>query len=417
MRVVIEDLGGTVREVAARTTLERLKPLLPEFGITRIANVTGLDAIGIPVVTIVRPLARSLSVSQGKGVTLGLAHVSGIMESIEVFHAEQRRPPSAVAPIFESTRNPSFIDPYRVAIRADADLSEDQAIPWIEGMDLFDGHRKWIPEELLNLDFTRRATAPLFLSSSNGLASGNTRTEAVVHALCELIERDQTSFWSVERRMPEPGPNRRVLPETIKDPVCQALVQKCLTAGLEIFIWYITINIDIPVFVCTLADRKNRTLFPQHATGYGCHPFATVALSRAITEAAQSRLTHISGLREDLTWSRYREEFPCETRENRHWLAELSDQAAIVDFGTVSSLATGAPIGMSSLLNLVLETLRKADMRSAIIVDLAINEAFSVIFACVPDLEYLTPKARAVHLPGARMREYIKKNALKNHSR
>jgi ribosomal protein S12 methylthiotransferase accessory factor YcaO len=64
----VEIYGGTVRERTAEEALDRLKPLLPEFGITRIADVTGLDTIGIPVMTVVRPLARSLSVSQGKGL-------------------------------------------------------------------------------------------------------------------------------------------------------------------------------------------------------------------------------------------------------------------------------------------------------------------------------------------------------------
>jgi ribosomal protein S12 methylthiotransferase accessory factor YcaO len=68
--------------------------------------------------------------------------------------------------------------------------------------------------------------------------------------------------------------------------------------------------------MCTIVDRRNKTPYPQQATGAGCHTIATIALARAITEAAQSRLTHISGLREDLTWSRYRQEFLCETDNN-----------------------------------------------------------------------------------------------------
>src|SRR4030095_548912 len=95
------DLGGTIREVAAKESLARLKPILSDFGITRLANITGLDTIGIPVWTAVRPLGLSLSVSQGKGITHDLAVVSGIMESIEVFHAEQRRPPPALRDLFE----------------------------------------------------------------------------------------------------------------------------------------------------------------------------------------------------------------------------------------------------------------------------------------------------------------------------
>src|SRR3954463_14012388 len=80
--------AGTHRVTSPDETLARVPPLLPEMGITRIANVTGLDRIGIPVVMVCRPNARTLSVSQGKGLTLAAAKVSGVMESIELHHSE-----------------------------------------------------------------------------------------------------------------------------------------------------------------------------------------------------------------------------------------------------------------------------------------------------------------------------------------
>jgi YcaO-like protein with predicted kinase domain len=403
------DLGSTVREVAARETLTRLRPILPEFGITRVANVTGLDTIGIPVCTVVRPFGRSLSVSQGKGGSYELAVVSGIMESIEIFHAEQRRPPSTTEALFECNRHPAFIAPLRLAIRSDADVSENGPMEWMKGTDLFDGSEKWIPAELCDLDFTkRRSKPPIFLTSSNGLASGNSRIEAIIHGLCEVIERDQVSFWSAEQDGLRRSEKRRVILDSIKDPFCQALVEKCLLAGLEIFIWHISINIDIPVFTCTIIDRRNNTPYPQQSSGYGCHPIATVALARAITEAAQSRVTHISGLREDLTWSRYREEFLCESDTNKIALARMSEQPATIDFGRWYPTSDHKSLDMEILLQDILRRLEKAELRSAIVVDLAENDIFSVVFVCVPDLEYKTPKASMLYTPGARMREYLK---------
>src|SRR5262249_49775761 len=247
----------------------------------------------------------------------------------------------------------------------------------------------------------------------NGLASGNTRREAIVHGLCEVIERDQVSFWSVEPDSLNASGRRRVIVQSISDPVCRPLVEKCLSAGLEIFIWHASINIDIPVFTCTIIDRRNATPFPQQASGYGCHPIATIALARAITEAAQSRVTHISGLREDLTWSRYREEFPSETAHNRVALAKMADQPATVDFGELCVGSSGMSLDMPSLLQEVLQRLGKANLRNAIVVDLAENEIFSVVFVCVPDLEYRTPKAAALYRPGSRMSEFLEQQGLR----
>jgi hypothetical protein len=60
-------MDSTHRLVPPEQTLERVRPFLPVMGITRVANVTGLDTIGIPVVMVTRPNSRSISVSQGKG--------------------------------------------------------------------------------------------------------------------------------------------------------------------------------------------------------------------------------------------------------------------------------------------------------------------------------------------------------------
>src|SRR5687768_18616303 len=98
------DLGGTVRYRDPADTLAWIRPLLPAFGITRIANVTGLDRIGIPVWMCIRPDARCLSVSQGKGVTDELAQISAIMESIELYHAERAAEPDMIASYHEASR-------------------------------------------------------------------------------------------------------------------------------------------------------------------------------------------------------------------------------------------------------------------------------------------------------------------------
>ena len=71
------------RACAPEETLARIAPLLPRFGITRLARVTGLDCIGIPVWNAIVPNARSIVVNQGKGLTDIDAKVSAAMEALE----------------------------------------------------------------------------------------------------------------------------------------------------------------------------------------------------------------------------------------------------------------------------------------------------------------------------------------------
>jgi len=377
-----------------------LAPHLPEFGITRIANITGLDTIGVPVWTVVRPLGRSLSVSQGKGLTDDLAIISAIMESIEVFHAEQRRPPTLRRSLSQCKRDRRFISPNRLAVRSDAPASGVRETEWVEGDDLLEGGRRWVPSELFDLDFSRpRDTEPVFVASSNGLAAGRTRADAIAHGLCEVIERDQLSFWSAKPKI-----GRRLHLSSITRVECRWLVEQCLAAGLEVFAWYVSINIDVPVFKCTILDRRHNTLFPQWSSGSGCHPDAAVAFKRAILEAVQSRVTHISGLRDDLRWSRYRDEFLSSAAAVEATLQDVSNDPAVLDF---EQLAGEFGTKADDLLSEILRKLSAGGIRNAVVVPLGTNDTFSVVFVCVPDLEYQSPKASRLYTPGLRMREYL----------
>ena len=65
-------------------------------------------------------------------------------------------------------------------------------------------------------------------------------------------------------------------------------------------VWDITSDVGVPAFTCRIAERSQPPAVSAHdAEGMGCHPDRNVALLRALTEAAQSRLGHISGARDD----------------------------------------------------------------------------------------------------------------------
>src|SRR5688500_1240521 len=101
---------GTHRLVSPRETVERVRPFMARMGITRIADVTGLDSIGIPVVMVVRPNSRSVAVSQGKGLDVWAAKASGLMESVEGYHAEYMTLPLKYCSYAELTRTHRVAD-------------------------------------------------------------------------------------------------------------------------------------------------------------------------------------------------------------------------------------------------------------------------------------------------------------------
>jgi ribosomal protein S12 methylthiotransferase accessory factor YcaO len=101
---------GIHRLLPPRDTIERLAPLLPRMGITRLANVTGLDHIGIPVVMACRPNSRSVAVRQGKDMDLDGAKASAAMESIEGYHAERIALPLQFATYHEIEARRTVVD-------------------------------------------------------------------------------------------------------------------------------------------------------------------------------------------------------------------------------------------------------------------------------------------------------------------
>lgn len=284
---------GTHRVRSPEATWDIVGRRLNDYGITRVADVTGLDTIGIPVAVAARPLARSLAVSQGKGHSLLLAKISAVMESIEMWHAEFACPP------LEYTRTaPADLNlPYRVD-QLDSStgsiVTARTPLDWVVGESLCSGVPVPLPFDSVQLsispDFNWR---PLGLRVvSNGLASGNTVDEATLHALYELLERDALSGLSAT----EADPRVNIKTQTIVDDICSPLVSMIVDSGVFLEVALIRNRWNVPCFSAFVWSED----FPVLSAGSGAHSSVSVALSRAITEAVQSRLTAISGSRDDL---------------------------------------------------------------------------------------------------------------------
>lgn len=296
------------RSIAPEQTLERLRPHLAGLGITRVANITGLDRIGIPVYVAVRPNARSLSVSQGKGIDAAAAKASAIGESIESAHAEHTRCAVRLETYDRLRDQVAVVDPQQLALARNSRYDPAHCLPWTEGADVLSGDGAWVPYELVhaNACLPRVPGSGCFVCSTNGLAAGNTLAEATLHGLCEVVERDACALW--ERGAGAAREATQVELASVDDDVCRGLLARFEDAGIDVLAWDVTSDLPLPVYRVVIVDRHvDPVLAPTPAAyGAGCHPLPAIALSRALTEAAQSRLTTISGARDDLTRERYR---------------------------------------------------------------------------------------------------------------
>src|SRR5689334_10491773 len=206
------------RNEAAETAVGRVLALKQRFGITRVAVLTGLDRIGIPVVMVCRPNARSSAVFHGKGLDLVSAKASGLMEAAETWHAEHADLPLRYGSATDLAERFDLVDGQSLPLLPGRRFDPDGPILWTEGVSLMDGRPVLLPVDLVHADMTRSGPpmAGFFSASTNGLASGGHILEAVSHALCEAIERDATSLWRMAP--PERWARRRIDLATVDDP-------------------------------------------------------------------------------------------------------------------------------------------------------------------------------------------------------
>jgi len=387
---------GTHRAVPPATTLDRVRPLMRRMGITRIANVTGLDVVGIPIVQASRPNARSNAVSQGKGIDLDAAKASALMEAVETYHAERGHHPVRFASTAELASDARIADVTRLPKVSGTKYRPDLDMLWIEGEDLMGGGRAWVPYEAVHARFKLPYPpgSGCFPTTTNGLASGNSRIEAIIHGLCEVVERDATSLFDLE---PRRRATDRIVLASIDDPDCQELLDRFARAGIVVAVWDITSDIGLPTFWCQVMERDDGPgLLPHPAEGHGCHLDKSVALVRALTEAAQARVTVISGTRDDMSPDRYVGSY--DSGGLRAWQRFLSEERGVRQFTGIDSI--GAP-SFEADLSLLLQKLNARGIDEAIAVDLCPEAAspYAVVRMVVPGLEGIVG---AGCLPGPR---------------
>jgi putative methanogenesis marker protein 1 len=384
----IRYLEGTQRVLSPEATLERTTKLLPTIGVTRIANITDLDRVGIPVFSAIRPSAAdgAISIYSGKGVTDTNARISAIMESFERCLAEQPEVSVNLAGVQLNTErvvdtyeslSESYPALYPDALLMPEPLAEFTSLEWVMGHDIMDDIEVFVPANAVFHPYNSRTGIKLFRSNTNGLASGNTIEEAVLHGLLEVIERDALSIAEYNR-----NPGREIVLSE-RDGLNYSLKKKMEDAGIKVKVWLIDSDVDIHTVVVALDDTvlKDPALLVM---GAGSHLSPEIAVTRAITEAAQSRVVQIHGAREDTDREQVVRTFGYDHMKklNKYWYEDIGT----VRMDELSDISSDTP---AANINTVIEKLDGiAD--AAIIVDLSRGVDVPVIRAIIPMFEQYT---------------------------
>jgi ribosomal protein S12 methylthiotransferase accessory factor len=271
-------------------------------GVTRLADVTGLDRLGFPVWQAVRPDGRSLSVHQGKGGSPVAARIGALCEAIEAYCAENAPadgPVCTFQEIPETRRAPEIGDYCR---RRNEVPDASATIRWCVAGDLLTGRDVYLPHLLVSLDYTSGVPS-LFDRSSSGLGAGATEADALQTALLELVERDAVGEWQRSSREARAASSIRL--ESIPFDWFQTWQERFSSFDCELTAYKIGSVIDAPVFMCVIGGVEEFGSGYRRFYGTAAHGDPETALFKALAEAIQSRLTLIAGVRDDILPSYY----------------------------------------------------------------------------------------------------------------
>lgn len=368
-----------------------LRKFMPIAEITRVGELTELDDLGLPVFHACRPNSRNLSTSQGKALSAVSAEIGAIAESMEAHFASRSEDlisfwgePAALARRGDGLR--------WMLGSANKDEFANTQVGWVRGVSLVHGDVVHLPFEKVGLDFRRNAgwNGDIARMSTIGLGAGQTIADAAMHALCEIIENDACTM--IEAMGVHPPFAVTLSKPAGLCPDLDCILDLVAAASMEVRIVKVVQRQNIPVVGAFL--RAPSHLSTQHMTfaGFACRLSAVAATVAAILEAAQSRLTHIAGARDDMLADDY------VYRSGGDWLNERT-QSFEVAFGE-GQRAKGA---LASLIDHLVED----GAPDVILVPLAsIGDCFHIVRVVVPGTQAIGPQ-QVVQVTGSMLRSLV----------
>ncbi|HEV7898619.1 MAG TPA: YcaO-like family protein [Planosporangium sp.] len=283
-----------------------IQPVLSRVPVTRIYDATPLDVLGLPIWSAVTPLAKDLTVHAGKGASALAAKVSAAMEAIERVSAEsipaERVRKASFDELVASADEAPPVDPRLFDLAYDSAYRPEDVISWTAAYDLMREEHCWVPVDLVVSPASEGVCTG---TETNGLASGNGYTEATLHALYEVVERDaiaEEDFYHLHHDPADRSrrPVRLFEAGTLPDPA-RGWVAGLVAAGLRAQVQDLTNDVGIPVVRVTIVDAsypgaEGETL---SFAGFGADLDPGRAVVRAVTEAAQSHTGVMLGARDE----------------------------------------------------------------------------------------------------------------------
>ena len=384
---------GTHRVIAPKKTIENTQDKLKIAGITRIADITDLDRIGLPIYTAIRPTAEegAVSIYGGKGISKDHAKASAMMEGFERYSAEkQDSDETIIGSVDEIAKKGNYINPKSLNLNQQLekeDLSKFN-LEWNLAHDIVSDTDYYVPSNAVYHPYIHdSAVNELFKSNTNGLASGNVLDEAILHGMFEVIERDAWSIFELTHKN-----YAQINTSSIDSDIINDTIDKFESEGIKIKLMDFTADIKVPTIAASADDTVSKDA-GLLTLGMGTHLDPEVAILRALTEVAQSRATQINGAREDTVRADFAREAGYERmkRINKFYFKEEENKIDLSDLENKSTTSITEDI------EIVKDELTSNDISKILYTDLTRPELdISVVRVIIPEMElYALDQTRA----------------------
>lgn len=269
-------------------TLENVQRLLVEGNIVpKLFRIDSLDCIGIPVYMSYSKNPKTNEIDYafphaGKGFSVKEAKCSAIFEAIERYSAKMSGKESLILSSHVNLQN--SIPPDKFILENDSPIDNESLLEWVEGYSIVNQSKVYVPAQFVYFPYRPIDKKITYISpnDTNGIASGNTISEAILHGICEVVEKDA---FSIFMRKPELFYDLEL--DQIKNDKVKQILDKLDALNVKYYIKDMTTNIKIPsvsVYLDCRALGGSSFVF-----GGGAHLDIEIALLRALTEAIQMR--------------------------------------------------------------------------------------------------------------------------------
>ena len=250
-------------------TLATFSALLTWAG-ARVRDASWLAPLGFPVAVAAAPRAPGPRYCIGAGATRTGAMVSAAGRMLECWHAEHAVPPASLT----GSAADAAAAGYQIA---GAEASEER--DWVEGWSFPSGRRALAPRD--QVIFRPPPGQSLVLVAPAGLAVGNTRYEAIAHAVYELI--------AAEARASRTGRRSRQYFDACSIPGAWSteVVSRVGLAGGHVEAARVPSPYGVPCFSAIL--RFDGDAETYEGTAAHCDP--GLAMSTALAKALASKIT------------------------------------------------------------------------------------------------------------------------------